>query len=369
MRVTLVIPSLWGGGAERVLSVLANGWVEQGDDVSILIFEPTGAPTYPIYPQVRVRYLDLVRRSHNLWEGLTQNFRRLRVLRRAIRESRPDIIVSFMSQTNVLTLLATRGLRSAVIISERTSPRRQAVGRLWRALRRLSYPLADALVCPTRSGLAGFQAIARVRGATIPNPVEVPADRVRQRGSRAGNLLIAMGRLIPEKGFDLLLEAFARVGCRHPDWSLTIIGQGVLRSQLEEQSRGLKIAEKVHFAGHLADPFPLLCAGDLFVLSSRFEGFPMALAEAMACGLPVVSFDCPDGPREIIRSGIDGVLVPPEDVDALAAAMDRLMSDGEERARLAANALDVTTRFSKETVLSQWRQLFNELLSTGKISH
>jgi GalNAc-alpha-(1->4)-GalNAc-alpha-(1->3)-diNAcBac-PP-undecaprenol alpha-1,4-N-acetyl-D-galactosaminyltransferase len=370
MRLTLVIPSLWGGGAERVLSILANGWVEQGEDVSILTFEAAGAPAYHLHPQVKVRRLDLARQSRNSWEGLRQNVHRIRMLRRAIRESQPGVVVSFMNQTNVLTVSATRGLRLKVVISERTSPRRQIMGRMWRALRRLAYPWADALVCPTRSGLAGFQEMFKVRGVTIPNPVEVSVTlKHQQHGNFAAKLLIAMGRLIPEKGFDLLLEAFAQLAHRHPDWSLTIAGEGNLRSQLEEQSKSLKIAERVHFPGHLADPFTFLRAGDLFVLSSRFEGFPMALVEAMACGLPVVSFDCPEGPREIIRDGIDGLLVPPEDVGALTAALDRLMSDREERARLAARAPDVTTRFSLETVLSQWRQLFDELLSSTEVSH
>ncbi|HEY6249809.1 MAG TPA: glycosyltransferase, partial [Candidatus Angelobacter sp.] len=147
-----------------------------------------------------------------------------------------------------------------------------------------------------------------------------------------------------------------------------IIGDGPLRSKLEEQSEALKLAGRVHFAGELADPFPALCAADVFVLSSRFEGFPMALAEAMACGLPVVSFDCPEGPREVIRNGTDGLLVPVGDVAALAVALDRLMSDPQERARLATRAPEVVQRFSRERVLSLWQQLFEELLSAKGIS-
>lgn len=363
MRITLVISSLWGGGAERVLSVLANGWAEQRHEVSILTFEEEEGPTHPLRAAIKLRRLGLLRQSHSFSQGLFVNMRRIRVLRRAIRESRPNLVISFMDQTNVLTVLATRGLGVPVIISERTSPRRPKVSRVWATLCRLCYPLADVLVCQTPGGLAGFQALARVRGVAIPNPIAVPDTPTGQKNGRPGLAMVAMGRLIQEKGFDLLLDAFARVAGLHPDWFLTIIGKGPLRSQLEEQSNTLGIGTRVHFAGELTDPFSVLRAADLFVLSSRFEGFPMALAEAMACGLPVVSFDCPEGPHDIVRDGIDGILVPPEDVASLAAVMARLMSDDQERARLAARAPEVTTRFSRERVLRQWQELFSELLA------
>ena len=370
MRITLVISSLWGGGAERVASVLANGWAEQGHGVSILTFEHGDGPTYPIDASVRVRHLDLLRASRHRWQGVIENMRRIRVLRRAIRDSGPEIIVSLMDRTNVLTLLASRGLGNAVVICEQVDPLHWDIGPVWNTLRRWVYPFANALVCPTAAALGRFQAKTAVRGVAIPNVLQVPGAPGEGPGGlhSRGPVLIAMGRLVPQKGFDLLLDAFARVAGLHPDWSLIIIGKGPLRSDLERQSRSLGISERVHFAGELADPFPVLRAADLFVFSSRFEGFGMALAEAMACGLPVISFDCPEGPRDIVRDGIDGVLVPPEDVVALANAMHRLMSDGQRRAKLAARALEVTDRFSRQRILSLWQRLFSELLSTQGVS-
>lgn len=351
------------------MSLLATSWTEQGNEVTLFTLDHGEASAYPIHPGVKRRSLGLEAQSHHFLQGLFRNFKRITVLRRVIRESHPDVVISFIDTINVLTLLATRGLSIPVIISERTSPRRRSIGPLWRGLRRLSYPFADALVCLTRGSLVGFQAMTRVRGTVIPNPAVAPTDLSRQQPIHlSGNTLVAMGRLVPEKGFDWLLEAFAQIADRHPEWSLTIIGEGPLRSQLEEQNKTLKLSGRVHFAGELTDPFPTLCAADLFVLSSRFEGFPMALAEAMACGLPVVSFDCPEGPREVIRDGTDGILVPLGDVVALAAALDRLMGDPQERARLATHAPEVVQRFSRERVLSLWQQLFEELLSAKEIS-
>lgn len=366
MRLTLVISQLWGGGAERVMSVLASSWAEQGKEVSVLTFDREDAPRYPIHPSVKVRGLGLLAPSRHFFHGLLQNVRRIRVLRRAIRESQPDLVISFMDCTNVLTLFSTRGLETPIIVAEHCGPSGYEIGPVWNTLRQRVYPRAHALVCLTNATLARFRETMRVRGHVIPNSVSVPPAVARYNnapgGRSTGRVLIAMGRLVPEKGFDLLLNAFQRVAGRHPDWSVTILGDGPLKETLAKQAETLGLADRVRFPGWFEDPFSILSAADLFVLSSRFEGFPLALCEAMACGLPVVSFDCPSGPRDIIRDGADGILVPPQDAAALAAALDRLMGDPEERQRLASRAPEVVTRFSRDRALSLWENLFQDLL-------
>jgi GalNAc-alpha-(1->4)-GalNAc-alpha-(1->3)-diNAcBac-PP-undecaprenol alpha-1,4-N-acetyl-D-galactosaminyltransferase len=365
MRITLVISSMRRGGAERVVSMMASDWAEERKQVTLLTLDHGEAPAYPIHENVDRRSLYLEAESKNAFEGLLRNLKRVVVLRRALRASRPDVVISFGTQTNVLTLIATRGLKLPVIIKETIDPLHYSVGPLWGSLRRLLYPSAAMLVCPTNGSLARFKAMTKVRGIAIGNVVEVPSDlspalRQQTRGSD-GHILIAMGRLDQQKGFDLLLNAFSQLAPRNPEWSLTIIGKGPLQSELQEQSKVLGLDGKVNFAGELQDPFPILRSADLFVFSSRFEAFGMALAEAMACGLPVVSFDCPEGPRDMIRDGIDGVLVPPEDVPALAAALNRLMNDAQERNRLAMRAREITTRYTRENIMARWQQLFDDI--------
>jgi len=203
----------------------------------------------------------------------------------------------------------------------------------------------------------------KIKGRVIPDLIAAPEpeNQVRHKQETDKRVIVGMGRLVPQKGFDLLLDAFARIFQRHPQWSVEIIGGGPLKQELEKRAEDLKISGKVHFAGEISNPFPALSQADLFVFSSRFEGFGLALCEAMACGLPVVSFDCASGPGDIVRHGVDGILVPPQDVEALATAMDRLMSDVAERERLASRAPEVLVRFSRDRILTLWQQLFDDL--------
>jgi glycosyltransferase involved in cell wall biosynthesis len=369
MRITLVISSLARGGAERVMSVLASSWAERGKDITLLTFDHGGTPAYPIHPSVKLCSLGLEAPSGHFLQALYKNLRRIRVLRRAIRDSHPDMVISFMDTVNVLTLFATRRLGTPVIVCEHIDPALYNIGRIWGNLRRLAYPFAYELICLTQASLGRFESMTNVRGRIIPDPVVAPPScsdsNTRGDGDRAGRVLVAMGRLVPQKGFDILLNVFSGIAERHPDWSLKILGSGPLGAELETQSKVLGLANRVHFTGEVSDPFPVLRAADLFVLSSRFEGFGLALCEAMACGLPVVSFDCPSGPGDIIRHGVDGILVPPEDAVALSAALDRLMGDAEERKRLASRAPEVLSRFGTDRILTLWENLFEDLLPTS----
>jgi len=154
-----------------------------------------------------------------------------------------------------------------------------------------------------------------------------------------------------------LIQAFARCAASRDSWSLSILGEGRERRNLEILATDLGIADRVSIPGEVRDPGSILRGMDLFVLPSRWEGFPNALLEAMACGLAVIAVDCPSGPRDIIRDGMDGVLVPPNDVDALVAAMDRLMADHAERQRLGVNAVGVVERFGLERIMNMWDEV------------
>jgi glycosyltransferase involved in cell wall biosynthesis len=363
MRLTLVIWGLRSGGAERVLCRLANCWVERSHEVTLLTLYP-GESFYQLDKRVRHVALGVDSASYNLLEALRANAVKLLALRKAIAVSGPDVVVSFLDTTNILTLFATLAMRAPVIVSERIDPfHNNELPRMWRLLRRVSYPLAAKVVVQTQAVLARMKPMLGKIVTTIPNPVVDPGARHRSHDASSveRQWVIGMGRLTEQKGFDLLLEAFAQIADKHVDWSLRILGDGPAFASLEQQIRNLGLEGRALLLGRISDPFPLLAESSLFVMSSRFEGFPNALCEAMACGLPVISFDCPSGPSEIIRNGVDGILLPKEDISALAETMDSLMSDRDKRKSLAAHSPEIIQRFGLERVLDEWEQLFSEV--------
>ena len=182
------------------------------------------------------------------------------------------------------------------------------------------------------------------------------------RSSPATRTVLAVGRLTPQKGFDLLLEAFARIAADFTDWRLVILGSGTDRDALVEQATQLGIAESVELLGWTAEVASWFSNADLFVLSSRYEGFPNVLLEAMAAGVPVISFDCESGPREIVRHELDGLLVPAGDVAALASAMQRLMADETLRHTYGQRGREVTERFSVAEFFRRWQQVLAECI-------
>ena len=361
LRLTAVIGSLEAGGAERIMALLTEAWVERGWEVVLLLTlaKPTHDAFFEPNPRVQVRHLDLYRPSHGIVDALRANMRRLRVIRAAIRASRPDVVLAFMTDTNVLAILASLGLRKPVVVEEHIYSAWPPLPLPWRLLRLVTYPMAASVIALTPSALSTLGLARGRRGRVIPNPVVPPPP-----GSVVPSdppVIVAIGRLVPQKGFDTLLTAFARVATTHRDWRLEIWGEGPERAAIEELRDSLGLARQVTLPGRTRDPYEVLRRASLFVMSSRREGFPTVLGEAMACGLPVLSFDCPSGPRELIRDGIDGVLVPPGDVQAFAAGIERLVGDRELAQALSSRAPEVVERFSLATVLREWDAIFTEV--------
>lgn len=352
MRIAFVLAGLGAGGAERVVSLIASHWVARGWEVTVIAFDSPDDPIYHRFdPRVGFRRLGLPPAMRGKLSGLAVNIRRVRALRRALGELRPDLTIAFLTKINALTLIASTGLNIPVIVSERNNPRRQIVHRLWTWMLERLYRRADAIVVQTRASVDSLPAPIRKRATVIPNPIA----SVTATGKAGKSLtLSAVGRLVPQKGFDLLLDAFSVVAPDRPGWALTIWGEGPERAALEQQVERLGLQRRVRLPGNSIAPAAWTGSAAIFVLSSRFEGFPNALGEAMLAGLAVAAVDCEFGPREMIRDGIDGLLIPEGDVEALAAGLKRLMADATLRKRLGSEASISAAQFDLAGVARQW---------------
>jgi glycosyltransferase involved in cell wall biosynthesis len=223
------------------------------------------------------------------------------------------------------------------------------------------YRRLDAVTVLTDHDHAAYRdafADSALRVERIPNGVPPP-----RHGPAAleAKVLVAAGRLEHQKGFDLLLDAFALVAPRHPDWTLWIFGEGRKRADLAARIERLGLTGRARLKGNVTDLDTRFAAASVYVLSSRFEGLPMVLLEAMSAGLPVVSFDCPTGPAEVVRHGRTGLLVPAGDVAGLAAGIDQLIGDPRRRRAMGAAAARDADRFSISTVRQRWDELFTDL--------
>lgn len=354
-----------GGGAERVAAQLANAWADRGDLVTLTIsFSGRGTCFYRISDVVRVKYLaDVTGRTG---KGLFAYFAKLVALRRLIAELSPDVVVSFLTNVNVTTLLATMGLTCRVIVSERTFPPAFQVGFLMSLLRRATYPLAEKVVMLSSKGIRWLNlAIPGCKGVVVPNPVQVPIEEVEPRlvpsdyVASDRKLLLGVGRLDRGKQFDQLIDAFAVLSEKHSTWDLVIVGAGPELVSLEQQVRRLGVDRRVKFPGRAGNVGAWYSRADLFVMTSKFEGFPNTLVEAMAHGCAAISYDCDTGPRDIIHHGKTGILVSPVgDKGGLIHEMDRLMGDDQVRLRIAEAAMEVRKRYCLSSILDEWDSLF-----------
>ena len=358
-RILLVVHSLDLGGAQRVAVTLADAWNQQGEQVAVVTLDRVENDFYRISPRVERVGLDLLGETR-WWEKAFRLRQRVRVLRRALRDLRGDVIVSLGDVTNVFTLLAAKPLSVPVIVSERTDPRSHSIGRFWSWMRRRTYPRAAAVAAQTesvRNWLSQWLP-QHTKTAVLPNW----APEVDDASSSPSSLkILSVGRLVPGKRHDLLIQAFADIAVDRPEWSLEIIGDGPLKNELQRQIQTAELTSRVRLSPAQKDLADAYRSAAVFASASESEGFPNTLLEAMAYGLPAVCCDCLSGPAEIIRHEMDGLLVENGNRTQFAAALARLMDRFEERRQMARRATEVRRRFGKARILEMWNRLLREV--------
>lgn len=370
MRLLFAIKamSLPGGGAERVVAEISGALAERGHAVTLASFDPPGAaPFYPLHRSVKRVPIGIgdVARATAPGEAI----RRIAALRRMAREPRTDAAVGFMHSTYIPLGLALLGSGIPVVASEHISYEHYRTRPLQALLLRLTPLLTDAITAISPLIRSGFPAPLRRRMVVVPNPVSTSgwsaADPVGD--DRPVKTLLAVGRLSEQKDHRTLIGAFARVAGDFPDWRLRIVGEGELRGPLEALVRRLGLDDRVALPGATSRIDGEYSAAQLFAMPSSYESFGLTTAEALGRGLPVIGFaDCP-GTNELIRDGVNGLLVKGSDrVAALADGLARLMASPALRLRLAAAGPASVEAFAPEQVVDIWEALLVRLAARAQ---
>lgn len=354
------------GGAERVAATLVNAWAARGDDV-VLVPTHLGSTRsfYPINDNVQVKWLKPYLPA---WP-VPSMLRKWWAMRRVVRQKKPDVVLSFLTNVNVATLVSLQGVNVPVVVCERTNPGYATnVGKVLGWLRRRYYGKASAVCVQTSDAEQALRKMVPQLPTVVAIPNPVPSDifhiqRQESVEKESPARIDALGRLVPAKGFALLINAFANVAEVRPAWHLYIHGEGPQRAELERQAELVGLKDRIHLPGRTEYPWHELARSQLFVLSSQYEGFPNALLEAMALGLPCVATDCPSGPADISQQGKDARLVPAGNKQAMAHALAELMDDNRLRGALGQRAAQsVRDRYALEVVLQQWDAVFKQVM-------
>lgn len=362
--IVMVIGSLQGGGSERVMSDMANYWSNKRWKVTLVTW--TGSEVtdfYKLDSDVDRVWLDDHAPNNSILDKLRLNILRIFKLRRLFIELKPNVVLSFIHISNVITILSGIGLKVRIVVSERMQPAVDpTIPKFWKVLRRILYSFSDEVVVQTKYADQWIRRYCHKKAIVIPNALR-PLPKIM---SERKKIIVAIGRLSHQKGFDLLLKAFTLIADDFEDWNVVIIGDGVERENLLRLRYDLVLTKRVELISQVQNIESWMARAGLVVQPSRYEGFPNVLLESMGMGAAVISADCPSGPSDLIKNGMNGRLVPVENRDVLAQVMAELMSQPETRIRLGREALKVGHHYRQDLIMLQWESCllpgFNNIL-------
>lgn len=378
MRIVYIYTALTSmGGVDRIISVKANFFAEKyGYEVYIITDSQATRP--PIFPlSSKVKHIDLnidfdIQYHHKIitraFYYIILMYQYKKSLSKLLKEIKPDFILTTLGRDMDFlphikdgsikigeSHIAKQFTRNFHLMEQRGFPYKQ-IAHYWRRKQENAVKQLDALVVLTQYDAASWKTVKPAK--VIPNPSPFTP---RKFSSCLNKRIISVGRLSEQKGYDMLIDAWQIVSCKHPDWELNIYGEGLLKDELETQIKEKGVNETLHICEPTSAIAEKYAESSIYVMSSRFEGFGLVLIEAMACGVPCISFDCPYGPSDIIRNDEDGLLVENGNVRKLAEAIIYLIEHEEIRIRMGEKARINSQRYALGQIMNQWTNLFNEL--------
>lgn len=342
--------TLLQGGAERVISLLSKEMAENGLSVKILVYKDV-PPFYTIDPRVELVYVCRETGTENILKNLLW-------MRRFYRHY-ADVVISFLAPYNILTLLATMGGRQTVIVADRNDPRFVPSKTPVRKLRDFLYRFADGVIVQTKHNQAYFSEAVQRKSRVIYNPVDMQEKAGLALRTPKEKTIVSVGRLLPQKNQQMLLDAFGSIAEEFPGYKLVIYGDGSSREELEAKVQQMGLADRVSFPGSFQDIHERIACSELFVMSSNYEGMPNALIEAMCLGLPVISTKV-SGATDLIYHGENGLLVDVGDTAGLAHAMQMLLKDENMRESFGRNATGLNDTLKIDDITRQWLKAVEE---------
>ncbi len=358
MNICFCVDSMGSGGAERVVANLTDFFIEKGNNVSIIMVSTNQKKSfYKLNDKVCLTALC------EGYEKKIKPIKRVKLLKKAIESCKPDIVISFLPHVNVYTGWAIRGKKTPHIVSERNNPFTDPKDKILRKLKERAFKKADGCVFQTGDAKKYFEGKLKGRSIVIHNPINlgwIPKDFNFEREKK----VVSVGRLQAQKNFPFLLKAFNEFTVENKDYVLEIFGEGAERTVLEQMVKNLGLENKVRFMGNSTTWQQQAYMAKMFVLSSHFEGMPNALIEAMAIGIPSISTDCPiGGPRELIKDGENGFLVPVGDVGVLVDKMNVLANDKALGEKFTKENADLNNKLSCEKIGNQWLKFIEEIVA------
>lgn len=359
-KLAFYIGSLNKGGAERVFVNLAEYFQNKGYQI-VMVTQYQKEDEYVLAEGIR-RVISDIPPEETTGSRAVNFYRRMSRLHRIWKKERPDLVLSCVGKNNFMAVVTTMFTKTKPVVSVVGEAKEEYPNRLMKALANLLFPFASGVILQTERSKSFFSQRVSRTSVILPNSLNPLFIRERFRGEREKRI-VSVGRLDANKNHEMMIRAFAGLAGRYPEYTLTIYGEGELREHLQKLIASLGLEEKVFLPGVVPDVAERIEKAALFLLVSYSEGVSNALIEALALGLPVIATDVPSGgTQELIRHGENGLIIPPGDEEALKAAMERLLSDGEYAERLGEQAHKIQERLAPERVNRQWQEYFESIM-------
>ena len=359
-KLAFYIGSLNKGGAERVFVNLAEYFQNKGYQI-VMVTQYRKEDEYVLAEGIR-RVISDIPPEETTGSRAVNFYRRMSRLHRIWKKERPDLVLSCVGKNNFMAVVTTMFTKTKPVVSVVGEAKEEYPNRLMKALANLLFPFASGVILQTERSKSFFSQRVSRTSVILPNSLNPLFIRERFRGEREKRI-VSVGRLDANKNHEMMIRAFAGLAGRYREYTLTIYGEGELREHLQKLIASLGLEEKVFLPGVVPDVAERIEKAALFLLVSYSEGVSNALIEALALGLPVIATDVPSGgTQELIRHGENGLIIPPGDEEALKAAMERLLSDGEYAERLGEQAHKIQERLAPERVNRQWQEYFESIL-------